>query len=60
MDKRILLFAVALGLAVVASPLVGTASAEVCHVDDVECHERKARCYLKTVTNPFDPTFCTL
>lgn len=49
----------ALGLALAASPLVGTAAAEVCRVGDVECHERKARCYLGTVQHPTDPPVCT-
>lgn len=39
--------------------VVGTASADVCRVGDIECLERKAECYAATVTDPTDPRLCT-
>lgn len=57
--RTIVVALVVLGLAFVASPVVGTASADVCRAGDVECHERKANCYLGAVRDPTDPPLCT-
>lgn len=60
MEARNLILVLAIvGLAIVASPAIGTASADVCRVGDVECHERKARCHAATLTDPMDPRLCT-
>lgn len=51
---KLLAVATLLALALVALPAgdlspVDTASANVCRVPDVECHEAKLRCYLAPV-----------
>lgn len=57
--RHVLLMLVVLGLAAIVSPVVGSASAEVCRVGDVDCYERKVRCVVRTVTDPTDPPVCT-
>lgn len=51
---KLLAIAMLLAVALVALPVDGlattTASAVVCDVDDLACHERQARCYVRSVT----------
>ena len=44
-----LLLALALVVLPVDDLVVGTASAVVCRVDDVECHEQQARCWVRAI-----------
>jgi len=50
---KLLALALLLAVALVALPVddvvSGTASAVVCRVDDLECHERQARCYVRAI-----------
>ena len=51
---KLLALATLAAVALVALPAAGfspvdTARANVCDVDDLECHEEKARCYLAPV-----------
>ena len=50
---KLLAFAMLLAIALVALPVddlvTGNAAAVVCRVDDLECHERQARCWVRSV-----------
>lgn len=56
---KLLLCLAVLGLVAAATPLVGTASAEVCRPGDADCHERKVECLVGDPSDPLRPRACT-